>query len=94
MIVPKGIGFVHAIGIIARGNVVFVRVAVADAPDKPLPNAGVRHGLQRVAGFIPAIERTHHRHLLGIRRPSGEIGAFHTSVRGGMSPEFVIQMKV
>ena len=47
-----------------------------------------------MTGWIPMIECSEHRHLLGFRRPHGEIGAFHSAETRGVRPELVIQMKV
>src|SRR5262249_43810255 len=69
------VGLVHAVAVVARGDVVLVAVAGADAGHEALPDAGRLLGPQRVARLVPAVEVAHDGDALGGGGPDGEVGA-------------------
>ena len=79
---PVGIGLEQRAPV-ARADLVLVGGAGADARDEQLPDAGRAARLHGVAAAVPEVERAHHAHALGVRRPHRETraGAGHRAPR-------------
>src|SRR6266540_5298147 len=90
----KRVSLVCRIPVVARDDVVLIMGSFPNPPEKPFPDSGSAVQMQEMLRFGPSVEVAHHRNLLGVRCPHGEMGSLHAIQNSGMSPQPLIEMEM
>jgi hypothetical protein len=88
----KRVGLVDGRAAVLRDDAVFVELAVVQAGDKKLPDAGAFDAAHRVDAAVPAVEIADEADLAGVRRPDGEADAVETVDENEVRAEVAVKV--